>query len=125
MPSTETIERFIAGIESNDHVKAVEEFYTEGATMRENRKPPRGPRSALVDNERRVIARAKSVESICVRPAFVNGDYAVMRWIFRFAWLDGTTSELEEISYQRWEGERVAEEEFFYDPAQFARKPAP
>jgi len=125
MPSAETIERFIAGIESNDHVKAVEEFYTEDATMRENRKPPRGPRSALVENERRVIARAKSVESICVRPAFVNGDYAVMRWIFRFAWLDGTTSELEEISYQRWEGERVAQEEFFYDPAQFVRKPAP
>src|SRR5436190_20025531 len=123
MPSAETIERFIAGIESNDHVKAVEEFYTEDATMRENRKPPRGPRSALVENERRVIARAKSVESICVRPAFVNGDYAVMRWIFRFAWLDGTTSELEEISYQRWEGERVAQEEFFYDPAQFVRKP--
>jgi len=124
MPSAETIERFIAGIESNDHVKAVEEFYTEGATMRENQKPPRGPRSALVENERRVLARAKSVESICVRPAFVAGDRVVMRWIFRFVWLDGTTSELEEISYQRWEGERVAEEQFFYDPAQFVRKPA-
>ena len=124
MPSADTIERFIAGIESNDHVKAVEEFYTEDATMRENQKPPRGPRSALVENERRVLARAKSVESICVRPAFVAGDRVVMRWIFRFVWLDGTTSELEELSYQRWEGERVAEEQFFYDPAQFVRKPA-
>jgi hypothetical protein len=124
MPSAETIERFIAGIESNDHVKAVEEFYTEDATMRENQKPPRGPRSALVENERRVIAKARSVESICVRPAFVAGDFVVLRWIFRFAWLDGSTTELEELSYQRWEGERVAEEQFFYDPAQFVRKPA-
>ena len=122
MPSAETIERFIAGIESNDHVKAVEEFYTEDATMRENQKPARGPRWALVENERRVLARAQSVESICVRPAFVAGDRVVMRWIFRFVWKDGTSSELEEISYQRWEGERVAEEQFFYDPAQLARK---
>ena len=125
MPSAQTLERFIARVESNAHVEAVEEFYTETATMRENQKPARGPRSALADNERRVRARAKSIESICVRPVFVSGDRVVVRWIFRFAWLDGTTSELEEISYQRWEGERVAEEEFFYDPAQFVRKPAP
>jgi hypothetical protein len=25
---------------------------------------------------------------------------------------------MEEIAYQRWEGERIAEETFFYDPAQ-------
>ena len=124
MPSAQTLERFIARVESNAHVEAVEEFYTETATMRENQKPARGPRSALADNERRVRERAKSIESICVRPAFVSGDRVVLRWIFRFAWLDGTTSQLEEISYQRWEGERVAEEEFFYDPAQFVRKPA-
>jgi len=123
MPSAETIERFIARVESNAHAEAVEEFYTESATMRENQKPPRGPRSALVENEKRVMARAKSVETICVRPAFVCGDYVVVRWIFRFAWKDGSTSELEELSYQRWEDERVAEEQFFYDPAQLVHKP--
>jgi hypothetical protein len=25
---------------------------------------------------------------------------------------------IEELAYQRWEGERIAEETFFYDPAQ-------
>lgn len=25
---------------------------------------------------------------------------------------------MEELAYQRWEGERIAEETFFYDPAQ-------
>jgi hypothetical protein len=25
---------------------------------------------------------------------------------------------MEELAYQRWEGERIAEEKFFYDPAQ-------
>lgn len=124
MPTAQTLERFIARVESNAHAEAIEEFYTESATMRENHKPPRGPRSALVENERRVLARAKSVQSQCVRPVFVSGDRVVIRWIFRFVYPDDSTTELEELAYQRWEGERVAEEQFFYDPVQFTRKPA-
>ena len=58
------------------------------------------------------------MSSTCVRPVFVHGDRVVIRWIFRFEWLDGTVTRMEELAYQRWEGERVAEEEFFYDPAQ-------
>jgi hypothetical protein len=42
----------------------------------------------------------------------------VVRWRFRFQWLDGTVTEIEELAYQRWQGERIAEETFFYDPAQ-------
>jgi hypothetical protein len=30
---------------------------------------------------------------------------------------------MEELAYQRWEGERVAQEQFFYDPSQFTSKP--
>ena len=32
---------------------------------------------------------------------------------------------MEELAYQRWEGERIAEETFFYDPAQRVPKKAP
>jgi ketosteroid isomerase-like protein len=124
MPTTETLERFIARVEQNAHAEAVEEFYTEDATMQENQAPPRVGRDAHVAAERKVMARAKSVQSQCVRPVFVNGDRVVVRWIFRFEWLDGSVMRMEELSYQRWEGERIAEETFFYDPAQRARKPA-
>ena len=50
----------------------------------------------------------------------VDGDKVVIRWVFRFEWLDGTITQMEELAYQRWEGERIAEETFFYDPAQRA-----
>jgi hypothetical protein len=120
MPKPETLERFIARVESNAHAEAIEEFYTENASMRENRKPPRVGRDELVARERKTLARAKSVESTCVRPVLVSGDRVVVRWIFRFEWLDGARTEMEELAYQRWEGERIAEEEFFYDPVQLA-----
>ena len=118
MPSTATLDRFIARVEENAHAEACEEFYTAESSMQENQSPPRVGRDAHVANERRVLSRARSVLSKCVRPVFVNGDRVVIRWVFHFEWLDGTVTHMEELAYQRWEGERIAEETFFYDPAQ-------
>ena len=118
MPSPETLERFIARVEANEHVEACEQFYTANSTMQENQSPPRVGRDALMESERRVLARAKSLTSTCVRPVCTSGDTVVIRWVFRFEWKDGTITEMEELAYQRWNGERIAEETFFYDPAQ-------
>lgn len=122
MPTESTLERFIARVESNAHAEAIEEFYAEDASMRENHAAPRSGRAGLIENERRVLARAKSVESICVRPVLVDGPIVVIRWIFRFHWLDDTCTEIEELAYQRWDGERIVDEQFFYDPAQRVAK---
>ena len=122
MPTAETLERFIALVEANAHAEAIEEFYAPDASMQENLGEPRVGRDRLVANERRVLAKAKTVASQCVRPVFVNGDFVVIRWIFRFAWLDGTVTEMEELAYQRWAGERIQQETFFYDPAQLAKR---
>ena len=118
MPSAETLERFIALVEQNSHVEAVEAFYTENASMQENQSAPRIGRDNHVANERRVLSKAKRLTSRCVRPVFVADDIVVIRWEFRFEWLDGTVTHMEELAYQRWEGQRIAEEKFFYDPAQ-------
>ncbi|RQP25048.1 nuclear transport factor 2 family protein [Piscinibacter terrae] len=124
MPTTATLERFIARVESNAHAEACEEFYTENASMQENQETPRVGRDQHVANERRVMARAKSITSTCVRPVFVNGDHVVIRWIFHFVWQDNSVTHMEELAYQRWEGERIAQETFFYDPAQRVPKAA-
>jgi SnoaL-like domain len=118
MPSAETLERFIAMVERNAHIEAIEEFYTVDASMQENQEAPRVGRNAHAANERRVLSKAKTLTSRCVRPVFVNGDSVVIRWIFQFEWLDGTVTRMEELAYQRWEGDRIAEETFFYDPVQ-------
>jgi hypothetical protein len=118
MPSQATIERFIARVEQNAHVEAIHEFYAERASMQENKAAPRVGRDLLMEHERQVLSRAKSVQSTCVRPVLVNGDVAVVRWVFQFEWKDGSKTRMEELAYQRWEGERIAEEQFFYDPTQ-------
>jgi len=118
MPTTETLERFIARVEQNAHAEACEEFYAENSSMQENQSAPRVGRDLHVANERKVFARAKSVTSKCIRPVFVSGNTVVIRWVFHFEWTDGSVTLMEELAYQRWEGERIAEETFFYDPAQ-------
>ncbi|SFU59454.1 SnoaL-like domain-containing protein [Polaromonas sp. YR568] len=123
MPSPETLERFIARVEENAHAEAIEEFYAENASMQENQSAPRVGRSNLVKGEQKVMERAKSLTSTCVRPALLQGDHVVIRWIFRFEWQDGSRTVMEELAWQRWEGERIAEETFFYDPAQRVPKP--
>ena len=120
MPTPETLERFVRRVEEGAHAEACEEFYTEHSTMQENQATPRIGRAAHVANERKVLARAKAITSTCVRPIFVNGDKVVIRWIFDFEWQDGSRTHMEELAYQSWEGEQIAEETFFYDPAQRA-----
>ncbi len=118
MPSIETVERFIARVEQGAHAQVIEDFYVSGASMQENQQPPRVGRDALVENESNVLKRSRSVRSTCVRPVFIDADRVVIRWIFEFDWLDGSMTRIEEIAYQTWEGERIAQERFFYDPAQ-------
>ena len=122
MPSAQRLEAFIAAVESGAHAQAIENYYTEDATMRENQAEPRRGRGTLVAQEQAELERTESVASTCVRPVFVNGDHVVIRWVFDFRFKGGKTMRMEELAWQRWEGDRIAQEEFFYDPAQ--RKPA-
>jgi ketosteroid isomerase-like protein len=45
----------------------------------------------------------------------------VIHWTFVFTRIDGRSFRMEELALQRWRGDRVAEERFFYDPEQTRR----
>ena len=123
MPTPATIQRFVTRVEQGAHADAIAEFYTTAASMQENEQPPRIGRDVLVANERNVLARAGAVRSRCVGAPFVDGDRVVIRWVFEFDWHDGTSTRIDELALQRWEGERIAEEKFFYDPSQMRPRP--
>ena len=68
--------------------------------MRENQLPPRSVVISILA-ERKVLSRVRNMHSQCVRPAFVNGEHVVIRWMFVFEWLDGSVTKMEELAYQR------------------------
>ena len=116
MPTLKRVEEFISKVETNKHDEAIEQFYTEDASMQENNSKPFTGKVNLVEKERNVLKKTKSVHSECIRPIFIKDDFVVIRWKFRFDWLDGTITEMEELAYQRWNKEFIAEI--------LARKPA-
>ncbi len=118
MPSQKTLDDFVALVLSGKHDEAIARFYTEDATMQENLNPPRKGRDGLVAREAAVMARFAEIHSAIEGPIFVNGDHVVIRWVFRFVAADGSGFSMDELAYQRWEGEKIAEERFYYDPAQ-------
>lgn len=118
MPSRERVEALVAMVEQGKFVEAIKEFYTEDATMQENQRPPRGPRTKLVEGEREILAAHNAARTEPGSAFVVDGDVAVIHWTFVFTCKDGTSFRIEELAQQRWRGDRIVEERFFYDPAQ-------
>ena len=117
MPTPARVAAFVAMVEGGQYVEAIEAFYAEDASMQENLGRTLTGRAALVENERAaltrntIIARKGSV-------AMLGGDHVAVRWVFEMTDAGGTTRVLDEIAWQRWEGDRIVEERFYYDPSQ-------
>ncbi len=118
MPTAARVEQLISMVESGAHAEAIAAFYTEDATMQENLDPPRAGRGVLVAHETKALQGVKQVLSRCMRPVFVDGDWAVIRWQFEFERLDGHWVRMDELAYQQWRGDLIATERFYYDPKQ-------
>ncbi len=116
MPSRQTVQEFITLVEQAKYVEAIEQFYAPHASMQENSEPPRKGRDRLVAYERAVIAACSAMRTLPVESWLVDGDYVVIHWVFEFTRLSGKMMRIDELAHQRWEGDKIVEERFFYDP---------
>jgi ketosteroid isomerase-like protein len=118
MPSRERVAAFVAMVEESKYVEAIREFYAEDASMQENGEPPRAGRDRLIEHEWRMLAAHKAVRTEPGSSFLLDGDRVVIHWVFVFTRKDGTSFRMEELAQQRWRGDRIVEERFYYDPAQ-------
>ena len=124
MPERSRVEAFIATVVRGDYVQAIADFYWDDASMQENDAPPRRGRDDLIAHETRFLA---GIARIVAQPDpvfLVDGDRVVVNWRFDITDRGGTTRRMDELSLQRWRGDRIAQERFFYDPKSI-RPPAP
>jgi hypothetical protein len=119
MPSLDTVESFVSLVEAGRTIEAMERFYAEHATMQENAAAPRVGKAVLIRHEQGALASIAGLKATCVRPVFISGDFVVIRWVFEIEDKKGNSMRFEELAHQRWEGELMVQEQFFYDPAQF------
>ena len=117
MPTRERVQAFVAMVEAGDYVEAIRQFYTDDATMQENLGTMRSGLAALAAGEETVL---KTVH-ITTRPGTVfavDGDRVAVNWVFDIVLADGRRYALDEVAWQFWRGDRIAQERFYYDPAQ-------
>jgi hypothetical protein len=119
MPIRQTVERFVELVEAGQGLAALDEFYAENASMQENHAAPRIGKPALLAHETAAQASVTNMTARCIRPFLIEEDTVVLRWKFNYVDGCGRPVQFEELAYQRWTGDRIREEQFFYDPAQF------
>jgi ketosteroid isomerase-like protein len=125
MPARDLVQRFVDTVREGRFVDAIAEYYAPQATMRENLAPPRGGRGALIEQEKSVLARHRSVRTLEADPVLVDGETVVIRWVFEFTTHDGAVRRMEELALQTWRDDRIIAEQFYYDPGQFAPPAGP
>lgn len=116
MPNRQTVRAFIELVEQGQYVEAIEQFYAPHASMQENSQPPRQGRDTLVAYEKAVMAACSAMRTLPVESVLVDGDFVVIHWVFEFTRHSGKTLRIDELAHQRWEGDKIVEERFFYDP---------
>jgi len=121
MPDQATVLSFMDAVESGDFVTAIERYYHSDASIQENNEPPRVGRDLLVQGERQFLDSMRSVSGRRLVQPLIEGNHVAIRWRFDLEAKDGTHRVLEEIAFQTWQGNRIMEEKFFYDPKQIGR----
>ena len=123
MPARDRVQAFVALVEAARYVEALEQFYHPDASMRDNQQEPRLGLERLIADEKATMARFAAMKTDPVTDLLIDGDKVMIRWRFTFTPAEGPAMIMEELALQRWDGDRIAEERFFYDPRQM-RPPA-
>ncbi len=120
MPSQDRVNAFVAAVREGRYVEAIEGFYVESATMQENLGPTRAGRETLIQHEKAVLGALARMSTRHVGPVLIDGDRVAINWVFEMTGHDGSVRRLDELALQTWRGERIVEEQFYYDPGQLA-----
>jgi hypothetical protein len=118
MPTRERVKELISMVEHGRFVEAIQRFYAKNATMQENLQPVRQGMATLIAGEEKVLAAFKEIKTLPVKSYMVEGERVVINWVFIFTAHDGRSFRQDELAWQRWDGDRIVEERFYYDPAQ-------
>ncbi|CAM3249376.1 SnoaL-like domain-containing protein [Sphingomonas antarctica] len=116
MPTRERLNSFVDTVVTGQFVDALRDYYHEDAITRENNGPDRRGLSTLIAIEKRMLS-AFDIRSHPPTRVLHDGDDVAIHWTFDIIDPAGTTRRMEEVALQRWRGDRIAEERFFFDPA--------
>src|SRR5215212_4916732 len=117
MPSTrDQVARLVRYVESNRILDAIDELYADDVSMQDNLNPPVVGKTANRERERAFFGGITVHQNRALSVA-VDGDQAVIHWLFEFTGGDGKRYRLDQLAHQDWKDGRIVKERFYYDSA--------
>lgn len=113
----ERISDLVALVQQGRIVDAIERFYDDDVTMRENLNPATVGKAANLEREAGFQRWVAEWHHVRVPAVLVDGDRAVIHWDLEYTSTDGKRWRFDQLAFQRWNDGRIVEERFVYDPA--------
>jgi len=106
-------------VENGRMLDAITTYYDENVAMQENVSPPI---VGFATNYEREAAFYGSLTSLkfTLASVVVEGDRAVINWVFDYTTSDGQRYRMDEIAVQTWRNGKIVHERYIYDTATLA-----
>jgi ketosteroid isomerase-like protein len=117
MSTRERVLELVTYVKAGRIPEAIEEFYADEVAMQENRQPPTEGKVANLARERAFSDSVERWHEVTARSVAVDGDQALIEWVFDYTTKEGRRLRMEEIAQQIWRDGRIERERFFYDTA--------
>jgi ketosteroid isomerase-like protein len=109
----------ISLVEKGQMLEAMNRYYAENVVMQENVSPPS---VGFAENYAREEAFYGSLQALKFNlvSVVVEGDRAVINWVFDYTTADGTSYRMDEIAIQTWRDGKIVHERYIYDTGSLA-----
>ncbi len=109
----------ISLVEKGHTLEAMTRYYAENVAMQENVSPPS---VGFAENYAREEAFYGSLQALKFNlvSVVVEGDRAVINWVFDYTTADGTSYRMDEIAIQTWRDGKIVHERYIYDTGSLA-----
>lgn len=113
----ERVDQLNAYIAQGKVLEAMDEFYTEDIVMQENLNPPTAGRAANIEREKQFLAQVKEFKAYNVLGVGVGEDTSFIESEMEFINTSDQHVKQTQTTVQRWKGDRIWHERFYYDSA--------
>ncbi|MEM1422757.1 MAG: SnoaL-like domain-containing protein [Planctomycetota bacterium] len=96
-------------------LEAMDEFYDDSVTMQENAGEPTVGLAANIEREKGFLANVKEFHAFDVKSVATGPDLSIVESEMRFTDQSDNEVVLQQVSVQRWSGNRIISERFYYD----------
>ncbi|MEN0019421.1 MAG: nuclear transport factor 2 family protein [Planctomycetota bacterium] len=108
-------EQLVEFIQNGKIIEAMSEFYTDDVQMQENSNPATIGQAANIEREKQFLDNVAEWRGFTVKSLTVGDGVTAIENVIEFKAKDGSDVVMEQIAVQRWRGDKIEHERFYYD----------